>query len=759
MESSPRINRFWTGVPPWVLLGAVVVLLPIFTFMTVQSIHREKELTTRLLVEKGAALIRSFEAGTRTGMMGMQRGGFQLQRLLSETSQLPDIAFLVVTDTAGTVLAHSDPDRVGSTYGQGVDLAAVSRSKALQYREVAGSDEATVLEVYRRFEPVGPPAGFMRGPMGRRPPESFEPPPDPPRDHFRGAGHDHGRRGAARGHRPRRPHGRGPAAGRLRRDHAAAARPELPRRPHEPLAHQGLFGSRGRPHADRPRRDRRRRADRGLQRDRRGLLQLPPATAQGLAGRGGPARRSSGRTLQASAGGAAVVEREIECDLPSGRRVALEVGARRLTDERGESLGSILLFRDLTELRALRDEMARNQRLATVGRLAAGVAHEIRNPLSSIKGFATYFRERYRDTPADAQTATIMIQEVDRLNRVVGQLLEFSRPIGILPRPVRDRAAVADSLRMIEAQAAGKGHRDRDGLRRCPGRTRPGRRPAEPGAPEPLPQRRRGHGARRHARPSASRPTRAARALEIRVSDTGCGIRPEDLPQIFEPYFTTRPGGTGLGLAIAHNIMEAMGGDDHGRQPPGLREHLHPAPAARRGGPREARVSARHSILVVDDDTAHRTMLRTLVGGWGYEISEADDGEAAIRMVRERAYDLVLMDVRMLKVSGLEALAAVKAINPAIPVVIMTAFSSVETAVAALKQGAHDYLTKPLDFDKLRVTLERSMEHTRLKAENRRCARELGRHVRRAAASSAAARPCCGCWTRSPRWRPRRPPC
>jgi two-component system response regulator HydG len=130
-------------------------------------------------------------------------------------------------------------------------------------------------------------------------------------------------------------------------------------------------------------------------------------------------------------------------------------------------------------------------------------------------------------------------------------------------------------------------------------------------------------------------------------------------------------------------------------------------------------VSAPHSILVVDDDTAHRTMLRTLVGGWGYAIAEADDGEAAIRRVREQAYDLVLMDVRMLKVSGLEALAAVKAINPAIPVVIMTAFSSVETAVAALKQGAHDYLTKPLDFDKLRLTIERSMEHTRLREENR----------------------------------------
>jgi two-component system response regulator HydG len=132
------------------------------------------------------------------------------------------------------------------------------------------------------------------------------------------------------------------------------------------------------------------------------------------------------------------------------------------------------------------------------------------------------------------------------------------------------------------------------------------------------------------------------------------------------------------------------------------------------------------SILVVDDDTAHRTMLRTLVGGWGYAIAEADDGEGAIARVKEQAYDLVLMDVRMLKISGLEALGAIKSINPAIPVVIMTAFSSVETAVAALKQGAHDYLTKPLDFDTLRLTIERSMEHVRLREENRRLKESLG---------------------------------
>jgi two-component system response regulator HydG len=133
-----------------------------------------------------------------------------------------------------------------------------------------------------------------------------------------------------------------------------------------------------------------------------------------------------------------------------------------------------------------------------------------------------------------------------------------------------------------------------------------------------------------------------------------------------------------------------------------------------------------NTILVVDDDLAHRTMLRTLLSGWDFTVVEADDGNAAVTQVRERPFDLILMDVRMVNLSGLEALAQIKAFNPAIPVVIMTAYASVETAVEALKKGAYDYLTKPLDFDELRLILERAMDHSRLKEENRRLRERLG---------------------------------
>ncbi|MRR17602.1 MAG: sigma-54-dependent Fis family transcriptional regulator [Deltaproteobacteria bacterium] len=131
-------------------------------------------------------------------------------------------------------------------------------------------------------------------------------------------------------------------------------------------------------------------------------------------------------------------------------------------------------------------------------------------------------------------------------------------------------------------------------------------------------------------------------------------------------------------------------------------------------------------ILIVDDDLAHRVMLKKVISGWGYAVAEADDGGTAIEEVRKRAFDLILMDIRMMKVSGIEALTEIKKIAPAIPVIIMTAYASVETAVSALKKGAYDYLTKPLDFDELQLVIARATEHSLLKKENEYLKERLG---------------------------------
>ena len=119
----------------------------------------------------------------------------------------------------------------------------------------------------------------------------------------------------------------------------------------------------------------------------------------------------------------------------------------------------------------------------------------------------------------------------------------------------------------------------------------------------------------------------------------------------------------------------------------------------------------RAKILIVDDERVHRFMLRSLFAEWGWDAEEADDGSTAVAAVEQGPWDVILMDVRMTTMDGMEALKRIHALNPAIPVVIMTAYSSVDSAGAAIKQGAHDYLTKPLDFDRLRTTLEVAMGH------------------------------------------------
>ncbi|HKJ04071.1 MAG TPA: sigma-54 dependent transcriptional regulator [Geopsychrobacteraceae bacterium] len=120
-------------------------------------------------------------------------------------------------------------------------------------------------------------------------------------------------------------------------------------------------------------------------------------------------------------------------------------------------------------------------------------------------------------------------------------------------------------------------------------------------------------------------------------------------------------------------------------------------------------------ILLVDDDKAHRSMLKAHLGGEGYGLVEAEDGDVAVHLVKENQFDLILLDLKMKRMGGMEALAKIHQLKPKLPVVIITAFSSIETAVEAMKKGAFDYITKPVDADALLQTVERSLEVSRLK--------------------------------------------
>ena len=126
----------------------------------------------------------------------------------------------------------------------------------------------------------------------------------------------------------------------------------------------------------------------------------------------------------------------MECSFQPNKTIPVSISAARIANEDGEFLGQVLIIRDLSEIRRLQDEVRRQEKLAAMGGLAAGVAHEVRNPLSSIKAFATFFADQFEDGSESHEAAKVMVQEVDRLNRVITELLEFSRPTDLKRHPV-----------------------------------------------------------------------------------------------------------------------------------------------------------------------------------------------------------------------------------------------------------------------------------------------------------------------------------
>ncbi len=553
MNSKSKI--LLSGFSPWIVMGAAVVLLSIVTLMTLETLNRQKEQRIRLMLEKGAALILSFEAGTRMGMRGRYGGEFRLQHLLVETAAQPDIAYLLVVRMDGTVMAHSQADQIGSRYADNLDLLAVRREPSLSWRQATALDGEPVFEVYGKFAPLARRFNpLRRKPMmdnkaGRPPIADI-----PPMVIFVGFRTDE-----------------------LDAAHAADVRHSMVM-----AAVLLLVGVTGLLLLFMAQNYRSARtllsrvqvfSDNLVSRMPIGLIALDQdgrvsalnsvaeATLGTRAGEmiGQKVRQALPAVLVDALDDAGEpVEKEILFPLAQGNSIPLEVSAAVLSDEDGRPFGKVALFKDLTEMRSLRRELEKNRRLATVGRLAAGVAHEIRNPLSSLKGFATYFKEKYRENDKDREISQIMIQEVDRLNKVVSQLLEFSRPMRLYLQTAGLKPLIENTFRLVEQQARASdvtvalemddeqcvARVDADKLKQVLLNLFQNALDAMP------------DGGSLNVRGWRN----ADKAFCLDITDTGAGVAPDDQPHVFEPYFSTKKSGTGLGLAIVHNIIEAHGG-------------------------------------------------------------------------------------------------------------------------------------------------------------------------------------------------------
>ena len=275
-------------------------------------------------------------------------------------------------------------------------------------------------------------------------------------------------------------------------------------------------------------------------------------------------------------------DRSVSFVRPDGHEVPLEINTSLLEDETGQTTGLLGIFRDLSLVRELEQRLRRADRLAAVGRMAATVAHEIKNPLVALKTFVDMVPRRAKDPAFIARFRDIVPKEVDRVNAIMEDLLDLSRPPRLSPRPLHVEEVIRRCIALHEHQAAERGitlveelapdlaqvRADPEYLLRALGNltinaiqamsaggtltVRSGNR--EPWQPTPTTKTLQGDlGAANATQPF----------VWISVTDTGTGMTPEQLDSLFTPFFTTKEKGTGLGLALTHKIIEEHQGYLH----------------------------------------------------------------------------------------------------------------------------------------------------------------------------------------------------
>ena len=557
---------------PWMIISSAAILLVIVVSLAVSNHNREKQYMSRILLEKGAALIKSFEAGTRTGMRAMGWNENQVQYLLRELADQADVLYIAITDTNGRILAHSDPEQINTRFfSKTSDQEAPDPGESAKWRLTETQNGLPAFEVYDFFNPLS----------GR---------------HANRRHMGHMRQFAPRSGRTEQ--GRSWRIPDNSEENKQIIFIGFDRTPFIKARQQdikitaiissilfilGFTGMAIMLVARNYRATRQRLQDTSAMADQvvaslpvglmvtdaQGVIVLHNPAAESITGldAGSVRGRAAAEVLPDNLAqlicrqqtDAQIIEHELECVfLPGQKGIALSVSSTGIINEDGAFIGSMVILRDLTEIKDLQQTIQRKEKLAAVGELAAGIAHEIRNPLSSVKGMATYFKARYAQDTEARDAAAVMIQETDRLNRVISELLEFARPSEINARPSDINPVLDHSLRLVRQDAAEKNI----DIQLVKGRDLPAAdidsdrfiqcllnlylnaiQSMESGG---------------ILKVTSSH--RAGKNIVIQVHDNGPGIARADLAKIFDPYFTTKASGTGLGLAIVHKIVESHNG-------------------------------------------------------------------------------------------------------------------------------------------------------------------------------------------------------
>lgn len=253
---------------------------------------------------------------------------------------------------------------------------------------------------------------------------------------------------------------------------------------------------------------------------------------------------------------ARITPKEITFTESDGSEKSLVLIILQVLDSERKSAGLTLLIQDISQIKDLQKEVRRHERLAALGKMAAGVAHELRNPLSSIKGLTILLKGKVQHDNVGSETADILINEVERLNRSIGELLEYARPDKLHLEELAINEILGHSVRLLEADIQSAG---------ISLYTEYGELPAIMGDSDKLQQ------VFLNIILNSIQAMEAGGKLEIstyreegycvcQFVDTGCGLAEESVARVFDPYFTTKSSGTGLGLAMSAKIIEAHKG-------------------------------------------------------------------------------------------------------------------------------------------------------------------------------------------------------
>ncbi len=402
----------------------------------------------------------------------------------------------------------------------------------------------------------------------------------------------------------------------------------------------------------------------------------------------------------------------IHPDRPDAPRRFVSLAASRLPE--ADPPSALLIARDMTHEREMHARLMESDRLAAVGELVAGVAHEVNNPLSSISAFAQLL---LRDETLDAQqreSIEVIRAETTRASQVVKDLLAFARRSEPQRTPLDLNTVVTRSLRMRQYQFDETGvlveSELADDL------------PAVMGDPRQLQQvclnlLTNAIQAMKQGGTLRVRTARVGDAVHLEVADNGPGIPAEARPHIFEPFFTTKKEGegTGLGLSVSYGIVAAHGGTielvDSGPQGTTFRVALPAedlpvdAPESVREGASATRLRspiAGIRLLFVDDEPALRNGMQAYGELRGFTVLTASDGRSALETTRTVGVDAIVCDLRMPGMDGVAFHEQLRQERPGLAARTVFITGDVVTSVASRGSIARQpVLTKPFVFDRI----------------------------------------------------------